>query len=116
MTCGAGPVNGMDDPQVSTGVAYDSAAQASCFRVSPKKDRQFNAVLQPAVSRRTGRSVMGWSVWGREGALGRPQPVWALGRRKGEHPGAGTRAHRCRSSPLGWREGLEWNGAYRLSH
>jgi hypothetical protein len=32
-------VNGMDDPQVSTGVAYDIEAPASCFRVSPKKDR-----------------------------------------------------------------------------
>jgi len=44
---------------------------ASRSRVSPKKDRpkkdkKFNALLQPVVSRRTGRSVRGWSVWGRD--------------------------------------------------
>ena len=45
-----------------SGVAYDIEAQASCFRVSPKKDKEFNAVLQPLASPRTGRRVMGWSV------------------------------------------------------
>ena len=47
-----------------SGVAYDSEAQASCFRVSPKKNKKLNALLQPVVSRRTARSVREWSVGG----------------------------------------------------
>jgi len=82
-----------------------------------KKDRTFNAVLQPVLLRRTGRSVTGWDAWRREGAFGLAPAgggaVGALGWHKGEHPGAGTRAPPVLvKSPwlAGW---FEWNGDYQ---
>ena len=45
-------------------------ASNSALSKREAKDRTFNAVLQPVLLRRTGRSVIGWSAWGREGAFG----------------------------------------------
>ncbi len=61
------------------------------MRISRKKDRKFNTVLQEVVLGRRGRPVIRRRVGAVRARLGRSRPssrwVWALGRRTGEGSG-----------------------------